>query len=96
MRTFSSVMIVAVACAVSTCGKNTPTAPSLPPSGSASGAPAPQPSPPVRIRVFEDPLTGLSTSDLHEAQEQIVRLDSAGKLIWVWDGKTYQSPLTGT
>ena len=95
MRILSTVIVVAVACAVAACGEDTPTAPSLAPSGSASGAPAPQPPPPVTIRMFEDPLTGISTSDVHEAQEQIIRLNSAGELIWMDDGKTYQSPLTG-
>ena len=87
MRTFSIVTVVAVACAVAACGQETATGPSVPPPASAS--------PPVTIRVFQDPLTGLSTSDVNEAQEQIVRLNSAGELIWVADGKTYQSPLTG-
>jgi hypothetical protein len=95
MRTFSTVIVAALGFAVAACGQDAPTAPSLPPSGSASGAPAPQPPPPVTIRAFKDPLTGLSTSDVHEAQEQIIRLNSAGELIWVGDGKTYQSPLTG-
>ena len=91
MRTFSSVIVVAVVCAVSACRQNALTAPSLPTSGSAPGAPVP-----VTIRVFEDPLTGLSTADVREADDQIVRLNSAGELIWMGDGKTYQSPLTGT
>src|SRR5687768_18505911 len=85
MRTFSIATVVAVACAVAACGQETATGPSL----------SPPASPAVTIRVFKDPLTGLSTSDVHEAQEQVVRLNSAGALIWVADGKTYQSPLTG-
>jgi hypothetical protein len=93
MRISSIVTVVAVACAVAACGQETPTAPSLSPPASPSGAPAPPP--PVTIRVFTDPLTGLSTSDVNEAQEQVVRLTSAGELIWVADGKTYRSPLTG-
>jgi len=36
--------------------------------------------------VFTDGATGFSTTDLHDAQDQILQLDSGGELIWTADG----------
>ena len=41
---------------------------------------------PKQLIVFRDPLTGLSTSDVRDAQDQIVRFTAAGELVWTADG----------
>jgi hypothetical protein len=34
------------------------------------------------LLVFKDPVTGFSTSDLHDAQDEVVRFNTAGDLLW--------------
>jgi hypothetical protein len=36
--------------------------------------------------VFKDPLTGLSTSDVRDAQDHIVQFTTGGELVWTADG----------
>jgi hypothetical protein len=36
--------------------------------------------------MFTDPYSGFSTTDLHDAQEQVIRFSVAGELIWLADG----------
>ena len=50
-------------------------------------SPVPQPSPvaPGLIQ-FREPSTGFTTTDLHDAYDQILQLNSAGELIWTADG----------
>jgi len=45
-----------------------------------------QPVHPSQLIVFKDPLTGLSTSDVRAAQDQIVQFTTAGELVWTADG----------
>jgi hypothetical protein len=56
-------------------------------------APSPVNSPPPQqpsvIRVFTDEASGYASSDLHDAQDQIVRFTTAGELIWVADGRRF-------
>jgi hypothetical protein len=59
-------------------------------SGWAPSAPSPgaQPVPPlvpVRLVVFTDPVSGFSTSDVRDVQDQIVRFNTASEFIWTAD-----------
>jgi hypothetical protein len=66
------------------CGKSdsrpTPSAPSA----------VQQPVNSSQLIVFKDPLTGLSTSDVRDAQDHIVQFTTAGELVWTAD-ETYLS-----
>jgi Carboxypeptidase regulatory-like domain len=46
-----------------------------------------QPANPNQLIVFKDPLTGLSTSDVRDAQEHIVQFTMASELVWTADGR---------
>ena len=43
----------------------------------------------IPLLVFTDALTGFSTPDLRDAQEEIVRINTAGDLIWMEDGRRF-------
>ena len=59
-------------------------------SSAAPSAPSPVPQPtPIRLVVFTDPAAGFSTSDVRDAQEQIVRFNTADELIWTADGTRF-------
>lgn len=60
----------------------------LAPTGIAP-APAPNPAPPS-ILVFTDPVSRLTTSDVHDAQEQVFQFNSIGQVIWTADGNIYR------
>jgi hypothetical protein len=45
-----------------------------------------QPVNPNLLIVFKDPLTGLSTPDVRDAQDHIVQFTTAGELVWTADG----------
>jgi carboxypeptidase family protein len=47
---------------------------------------APSGLPAATLVVFTEPGTGFSTSDLRDAQDQIVQFNTAGELIWTADG----------
>lgn len=64
------------------------------PLGPSVIAPAPAPVPISLIR-FTDPTSGLSTSDVRDAQEQIVRFNSASELIWAADGSRFPGYAAG-
>ena len=49
-------------------------------------SPVPGPATTPTLRVFTDSTSGFSTSDVRDAQEQIVQFNSAGELIWTADG----------
>jgi len=49
-------------------------------------SPVQQPVNPNQLIAFIDPLTGLSTSDVRDAQDHIVRFTTAGELVWAADG----------
>ena len=82
-------VLVAVTSALAACGG----------SGSSPST-VTQTTPPVEVRlaVFIDPASGVSTSDVHDVNDDIVRFDTASNsLIWAADGRTFQGfPVTGT
>jgi hypothetical protein len=45
-----------------------------------------QPLNPNQLIVFKDPLTGLSTSDVRDAQDHIVQFTTTSELVWTADG----------
>ncbi len=55
------------------------------PSAVVTPPPPPPPPPAIRLLVFIDPLTGLTTSDVRDVRGQIVRFNSAQELIWAAD-----------
>ena len=65
--------------------------PSTPTPPTPTPTPAPTPPPmPVQLAEFVDPATGLTTSDVHDAQREIVRFDRANNsLIWAADGRSF-------
>ena len=50
----------------------------------------PPPPSPVVVRVFTDTTTGFSTSDVSDADEQIVQFNTAGEVIWAADGRVFR------
>ena len=48
--------------------------------------PVPQPPPAAKLLSFVEASTGFTTTDLRDAQEQIVQISSANELIWTADG----------
>ena len=65
------------------CGRSG--SPSMPGAPSPVAQPVPQPASNPLV-VFKDPLTGLSTSDVRDAQDHIVQFTTAGELVWTADG----------
>lgn len=65
----------------------------LAPSGVPHVAPAipgvPPVAPPIQLAVFTDPALGFSVSDVRDAQDRIVRFNTAGELIWMADGTRF-------
>ena len=77
-KTLAGIAVFMVANGLVSCSNPTaPTrsAPSAPPSVS-------QPNPGALV-VFKDPLTGLSTSDVRDAQDHVVQFTTANDLIWI-------------
>ena len=69
----------------------TPSASTAPPSTASPAAPLPSPvAPTSTLIVFTDPGTGFSTSDLRDAQEQLLQVNTANELIWTADGTKLQ------
>lgn len=67
----------------------------------SSWAPTPVPQPvsqpsPIKVVVFTDPVSGFSTSNVRDVQEQIVQFNTAGELIWTADGTRFPGyPVNG-
>lgn len=82
-RTSVRVFLLMLAAGLAGCdGARVPAAPS------AVQRPLPEPSsqPTAVLRVFAEMASGFSTSDVRDAQEQIVQFNTAGELIWTADG----------
>ena len=83
------IVVVALAFTWIGCNDGPGTRVNLPPAAPTPLAPAsPSPSAPS-IRVFTDPVAGVTTSDVHDAQDQIFQLNSAGQVIWKADSGVY-------
>src|SRR5262245_20456910 len=61
------------------CGQSSPVVPS-------ASRPVPAPAPAPQLAMFVDDLTGFQTSDLRDAQNQIIQFNSGNELIWTPDG----------
>ena len=57
--------------------------PAAPAPSAPSAVSQPKPS---ALVVYKDPLTGLSTSDVRDAQDHIVQFTTSGELVWTADG----------
>ena len=81
MRSPTPLMLLLLLPALTACGQpSSPVVPSSPP-------PAPAPSPAAQtLVVFIDDGSDFRTSDLRDAQDQIVQVNSSGELIWTVDG----------
>jgi hypothetical protein len=51
--------------------------------------PQPSPQPAIELVVFNDRASGFSTSDVRDAQEQIVSFNTSDELIWTADGRRF-------
>jgi hypothetical protein len=80
-RTLLGVALIGLIEGMAGCeSRATPSAPSsVPP-------PTVMPGPSDQVVVFADPHSSFSTSDLHDADEQVIRFSVASELIWMADG----------
>jgi hypothetical protein len=76
MRTQTAIVILIVAQGLTGCdgSSSPPTAPSSSSSTNPSGAP--------RLVVFRDSASGFSTSDLRDAEDEVMQLSTAGELVF--------------
>lgn len=82
-RNYAAILVLVLATGLSGCDSNGGVG-----AGRGVGAigPSPVSQPTVVLRVFTEPGTGFSTSDLRDAQDQIVQFNTANELIWAADG----------
>ena len=92
MRISTAILLFVLIQGIAGCGGGsgsaaTPTTPSTP-------TPAPLP---VQLAMFTDSVSGFSTMDVRDVQDQIVRFDTANNaLIWVADGRSFSGyPVSG-
>ena len=92
MRISTAILLFVVIQGIAGCGGGsgsaaTPTTPSTP-------TPAPLP---VQLAMFTDSVSGFSTMDVRDVQDQIVRFDTANNaLIWAADGRSFSGyPVSG-
>jgi hypothetical protein len=83
MRISRAMFPVLVAVVIAACGSGSPTAPST--AGIANGAP----DAPRAFALFVDRDSGVSTTDVRDVHEQIVRFNTAGELVWVASGARF-------
>lgn len=90
MRLSKLVILLVVSPALNGCGgagfSAIPLAPSTVLQPMASPGPPPGPS---QLAVFTDPATGFSTADVHDVQDEVVRVNTANELIWTADGTRF-------
>jgi hypothetical protein len=83
LRALTGVVVLLFAQVLAGCdGSNpirSPVAPTQP-------APPAAPVPPVTLRAFVESSSGFSTTDLRDADDQVIQLNTAGELIWTPDG----------
>jgi hypothetical protein len=81
-----SLVGVFLAIGVAACGGSGSTSSPSP----VAQPPVPQPPPTtVSLVTFTDPATTFSTTDVRDLQDQIVRFNTAGELIWIVDGARF-------
>jgi hypothetical protein len=89
MRMSMGIVLLVLAPGLAGCGSfSAPSAPS--PVPQATNPPIPNPPIPASLVMFTDSVTGFSTSDVRDAQEQIVRFNTAGELIWTADDTRFR------
>src|SRR5262245_41313737 len=80
MRLSKVIPYLTLMIAISGCGGSSPSTPTPPPQMQKA----------VQLAVFMDPTTSYSTSDVRDAQDRIVRFDTANNaLIWAADGRSF-------
>lgn len=85
--TFGIALLAGLSLTVAGCDGLDRPRPVSPLTPSPAVAPEPQPAPAVTLYRFTERATGFSTTDLHDAQEQVLQLnDSTTELIWGPDG----------
>ena len=83
MRISAGIVLLVIGHGLAGCGGSGPLpGPSAPSTVLQPPTPAPPPQP-SELVVFIDSTTGFSTSDVHDAQGQIVRFNTADELFWV-------------
>ena len=78
-----STLLLALLPALTACGQSSPVVPSESRPPPAPAVPTP---PPSTLAVFVDDDTGFQTSDLRDAQDQVIQFNSNRELIWSADG----------
>ena len=90
MKTSSGIVIVLFGQVLVGCGGSDFALPPLAPTAVLQPAPSPAPQPiPTRWAVFTDPATGFSTSDVHDVQDDVIRVNTANELVWTADGTRF-------
>jgi len=84
-----SAVVLVLAAVSAGCGNSTPTTPTPTPT------PTPQATPVIAL--FTDPVSGFTTRDVRDVQNQIVQFDTANNaLIWAADGRSFAGyPVSG-
>ena len=88
MRMASAVVLVVLVQGLAGCAGRDTWSPSGPSPAPDTAAP-PAPSSTITLHVFTEAASGFSTSDVRDAQEQIVQFNTAGELIWGADGTRF-------
>ena len=85
MKTSKTILLLIVIQAIASCG------------GGSGSTPTTPTTPPVQLAMFTDSVSGFSTSDIRDVQDQIVRFDLANNaLIWVATGRSFSGyPVRG-
>jgi hypothetical protein len=86
MRILGVVALLVLTQGLLGCGGRDVTWPPLAPSRVTPAVSQPVP---VSVLVFTDARTGFATSDVRDAQEQILQFNSAGEIIWTVDGRHF-------
>jgi hypothetical protein len=82
-RTYAAILILVLATGLSGCDSDRGLRADR---GIVATGPSSVSEPAVVLRAFTDPATGFSTSDLRDAQDEIVQFNTANELIWAADG----------
>lgn len=78
-----SILLLVLLPALTACGQSSPVVPSESRPPPTTAVPTPQQS---TLAVFVDDDTGFQTSDLHDAQNQVIQINNRSELLWAADG----------